>query len=373
MSGNGRPLTGIRIVSLAEQYPGPYATLVLSDLGAEVIQVERPTGGDPARRYPGFYAALNRGKRSVALDLKQPEGVQALLRLATNADALLEGFLPGVMDRLGLGTEALRKVNPDLVVVSVSGFGQDGPHRLRPAHDLSFQAMTGHLADVESPAEIDGPELSLADVVSGLFAAIAVLTGITARRAGRPASTFDVSMFDTLVSLLSSKLGPIINGAPPESDFGRDPGYGLFTTADERLISLSISFEDKFWDALCTAVGLPEHIGIGAVERVKRREELRGDLAAVFATASLPEWETRLTGTEVPFGGVARLTDLADDVHVRARDLVQEVDGRRYVRQPIVVDGQRLGPRSGSPALGEHTDEVLAKAAAVSSTTTGTD
>lgn len=369
MTEDARPLAGTRIVSLAEQYPGPYATLILSDLGAEVIQVERPAGGDPARRYPDFYAALNRGKRSVALDLKQQDAREALLQLVAGADALLEGFRPGVMDRLGLGTEVLRKVNPDLVVVSVSGFGQDGPHRLRPAHDLSYQAMTGHLADVGSPAEIDGPGLSLADLVSGLFSAIAVLTGLAARRAGRPASTFDVSMFDTLVSLLSSKLGPIINGAPPESDFGRDPGYGLFATADERLISLSISYEDKFWDALCSAVGLSEHAGIGAVERVKRREELRGDLAAVFATATLEEWETRLTGTEVPFGGVARLTDLAADAHVRARDLIQEVDGRRYVRQPLVVDGRPLGPRSGSPSLGEHTDAVIAQTAARSSTT----
>src|SRR5688500_7375140 len=138
-SGQAPPLLSVRILSLAEQYPGPYATLVLADLGAEVTLIERPPGGDPSRRTPEFFGALNRGKRSVSLDLKRPDGRDALLRLARRADVLLEGFRPGTMARLGLGPADLAKVRPKLVYVSISGFGQDGPARDIPGHDLSYQ------------------------------------------------------------------------------------------------------------------------------------------------------------------------------------------------------------------------------------------
>lgn len=354
-----RPLDGIRIVSLAEQYPGPFATLVLSDLGADVVQVERPTGGDPARAFPSFHAALNRGKRSVALDLKHAPAREALRQLVARADAVLEGFRPGVLARLGLGPDALREVNPELVFVSISGFGQTGPYRDRPAHDLSYQAMTGHLADHDGVDGHDAPGLSLADLVSGLFGAIATLTGVVAVRSGHPASTFDVSMFDSMISLLTTQLGPSLNETPPDPVLGGDPGYGLFATADGRWISLSIAFEDKFWDALCRAVDLPQHLGIPAAERSARRNELRGDLATVFARDNLRSWEARLTGTEVPHGAVAHVDELERDPHVRARELVQEVGDRRFVRQPVVVDGQAHGPTSGTSAIGEDTARVL--------------
>ena len=147
-SDAARPLAGMRVVSMAEQYPGPYATMIMSDLGAEVVIVERPGTGDPARQFPPFFAALNRGKRSVAIDMKTSEGVAALRRLVANADIFLEGFRPGTADRLGIGWEELRAVNDALVYVSISGFGQDGPYRLRPAHDLSYQAAAGLLGEV---------------------------------------------------------------------------------------------------------------------------------------------------------------------------------------------------------------------------------
>jgi crotonobetainyl-CoA:carnitine CoA-transferase CaiB-like acyl-CoA transferase len=151
MTDTATPLAGYRVLSLAEQYPGPFATLLLSDLGADVIQLERP-GGDPARRYPEFYAALNRGKRSAAVDLKHPGGVPAVAALAARADVVLEGFRPGVLDRLGLGAEQLTAANPALVHVSISGFGQTGPYRDRPAHDLTYQAMAGLLDETKRPA-----------------------------------------------------------------------------------------------------------------------------------------------------------------------------------------------------------------------------
>ena len=137
------PLAGLRVLSLAEQYPGPYATLLLADLGADVVLVERPNGGDPARQFPGFFAALNRNKRSLALDLKDARGKAVLWRLLASADVLLEGFRPGTMERLGFGQRAVRARNPRLVYASVSGFGQDGPYRDRPAHDVSTRRSRG--------------------------------------------------------------------------------------------------------------------------------------------------------------------------------------------------------------------------------------
>ncbi|HEY1973596.1 MAG TPA: CaiB/BaiF CoA-transferase family protein, partial [Pseudonocardia sp.] len=202
-----RPLAGYRVLSLAEQYPGPFATLLLSDLGADVVQLERPDGGDPARRYPAFHAALNRGKRSIALDLKQAEGLATARALIAHVDVLLEGFRPGVMHRLGLGPATLTATNPGLVYVSGSGFGQSGPYRDRPAHDLSYQAMTGLLDPVTAPDQL--PILSLADLAAGLFAAIAALTGLAGRAGnGGRGGVYDVSMFDTLVSLMTTHLAP---------------------------------------------------------------------------------------------------------------------------------------------------------------------
>jgi crotonobetainyl-CoA:carnitine CoA-transferase CaiB-like acyl-CoA transferase len=352
-----RPLSGYRVVSLAEQYPGPFATLLLGDLGADVVQVERPAGGDPSRIFPGFYEALNRGKRSVALDLKHPDGLAACRALIERADVLLEGFRPGVMDRLGLSADTLAATNPGLVRVSVSGFGQFGPYHDRPAHDLTFQGLTG-LLDAQSPAV---PQLSLADLAAGLFTAIAALTGIAGRASGGRGGHYDVSMFDTLVSFIATKLVPAANGVPADT-LGLDPGYGLFATADARWVSLSIAFEDHFWRALCLALELPELAEIPGPQRVERREELRTAVAQRIASKDLAHWEQSLHPVGIAYGAVQTLQDLLADQHVRARELLQTVDGRTFFRQPLWVDGGAPGPRSGAPQLGQHTVEVLGEA-----------
>jgi len=365
------PLAGYRVISLAEQYPGPFATLLLSDLGADVVQVERPAGGDPARRYPAFHAALNRGKRSAALDLKDPDGVAAVRALAARADVLLEGFRPGVMDRLGLGPERLTAENPALVYVSVSGFGQSGPYRDRPAHDLSYQAMAG-LLDPGATTPDTLPVLSLADLTSGLFAAIAALTGLAGRAGGggRDASGrdggargghYDVSMFDSLVSLMTTHLVPAANAAAPET-LGDDPGYGCYPTGDGRWLSVSIAFEDHFWRALCGVLDLPGLADVDGAARVERRAELRAAIAGALGSRPLAAWEPELAAAGVPFGAVRTPTELLGDPHLLARGMLTRVSEEIHLRQPLVIDGHAPGPRTGCPRLGEHTDEVLAEA-----------
>jgi crotonobetainyl-CoA:carnitine CoA-transferase CaiB-like acyl-CoA transferase len=360
-----RPLAGLQVLSLAEQYPGPFASLLLADLGADVLLVERPDGGDPSRRYAAFFAALNRGKRSVALDLKQPGALAACRSLVARSDVLLEGFRPGVMRRLGLGHEELRREHPGLIYVSISGFGQDGPYRDRPAHDLSYQAMAGLLQRHDPAAAAEPPMLSLADLTAGLFGAIAVLTGLAGRASTGQGGYYDVSMFDAVVSLLTTKLVPLLNGAVGD-EVAQDPAYGLFATRDGRLLSLSVSFEDHFWRRLCEHTGLPELAGLTADERTARRTELREVLARVLAGRTLAEWEAAFEDADLPFGAVRSVESLSDDVQVVARGLLQDVTDacgtNRYLRQPLTVDGTRPGPRGGVPLLGEHTVGVLADA-----------
>jgi crotonobetainyl-CoA:carnitine CoA-transferase CaiB-like acyl-CoA transferase len=354
MSDARGPLDGIRVVSVAEQYPGPFATLLLGDLGADVVQIERPSG-DPSRAFPGLYEALNRGKRSVVLDLKQSAGVKAFRAVVSQADVLLEGFRPGVMDRLGLGAQTLRAANPRLVYVSVSGFGQDGPYRDRPAHDLTFQAMTGVLEDGRA-----APRLSLADLSAGVFAAIAALTGLAGRASSGMGGYYDVAMFDSLLSFLTAGLVPVANGRTPDT-LGQDPGYALYATSDNRWVSMSIAFEDHFWRELCDHIDLPQLADVAGPERVTRRDEIAALLAQRIAERSAAEWDKLLTPAGVPFGIVRDLREVVDDPQVRARDLLQHVAGATALRQPLVVDGVRLGPRVGTPQLGQHTREVLAE------------
>lgn len=362
LAGRCGPLAGVRVLSLAEQYPGPYATLLLADLGADVILVERPHGGDPSRRFPAFFEALNRNKRSVALDLKRPEAVRAFQRLVAQADVLLEGYRPGTMRRLGLDHERLLEVNPMLVYVSISGFGQDGPYRERPAHDLTYQAMAGLLGGAPDTPPGGSPSLSLADLSAGLFGAVGALTGLVGRARSGCGTYVDVAMFDALASLLTTQLVPLANGAEPNV-IGRDPGYGLFATADGRLLSLSVSFEDHFWRRLCAAVGLPQLAEIGADDRLQRHAELRDALAQAIEARPLAHWSRALEAADVPFGPLQDLRQVLDDPQLAARGLLRRLDAdggpRTFLRQPLMVDGTGPGPRRGAPRLGEHSIEVL--------------
>lgn len=363
-----RLLDGVRVLSLAEQYPGPYATLVLADLGADVILVERPAGGDPARGFGPFFEAVNRGKRSVALDLKQPAGRDTLLRLARDADVVMEGFRPGTLDRLGVGYEAVRAVNERIVFVSISGFGQDGPYRDRPAHDASYQATAGMLWERGEAGEAGpSPSLQVGDLSGAMFALSGTLAALFEReRSGRGAHV-DVSITDGLVSWMTTALVPVVNGLGPPG-FPQEPGYALYRTADGKLISLGIAHEDWFWQPFCAEAGLDDLAGLTSPERLARYDELVRRIEAVVAMRTREEWAAALDAAGVPFGPVHSLEEVARDPHVQARGLLVEVpaDGetpaRVHVRQPIRFRGYESGPTRHAPGLGEHTREVLEQA-----------
>lgn len=357
-----RPLAGLRVISMAEQYPGPYATMVMSDLGADVVMVERPGTGDPGRQFQAFFGALNRGKRSVALDLKSSDGLAALKQLVSTADIFLEGFRPGTAARLGIGWEDLRSVNPALVYVSISGFGQDGPYRLRPAHDLSYQASAGLLEQAEVPWRLADP-LAIADLSSGLFALVGTLSALRRRDLTGVGTYIDVAMMDSLVSLMSTNIHPVANGLdnPWIED---EPGYGLYETKDGR-ITLSLSYEDWFWRSACEAMGLDDLTDLTAEERRADQETVRARIQERLRIQTSGHWSRVFTEADVPFAVVASAADVVRDPQVVARGLItsgEETGGLRHVRQPLLFDGQACGPRSGAPDLGADTGAVLSEA-----------
>ncbi|MBI3993686.1 MAG: CoA transferase [Candidatus Lambdaproteobacteria bacterium] len=355
------PLAGLRVLSLAEQYPGPYATLILSDLGADVVLVERP-GGDPARIYPQFFEALNRNKRSATLNFKLPAGREAFKRLVRGADVLLEGYRPGTMARLGLDYETLSAINPRLVYASISGYGQDGPYRDRTGHDISYASTAGLFFPQARDPAIPVSPVAVGDLSSGMFAVIGVQTALLARERTDRGTYIDVSMFDGLVSWMSVFVVPPMNGDPPPP-LGSDPGYGIYACKDGKAISLSVAHEDWFWQPLCERMGLTDLAAIPRDERAARETELRGRLGQAFATRERAHWEQLFQGSEVPFGPVHDLGDVGHDPHVKARGLFTRVPtpaGERwFTRQPLGLRGYETAPTRGCPALGEHTREVL--------------
>lgn len=352
---------GVTVLSLAEQFPGPYATLLMADLGADVILVERPGSGDPARAFPPFFRSLARNKRSVCLDLKSAEGRAALVDLATTADVVLEGYRPGTMDKLGVGYDVLRARNPALIYASITGFGQTGPARMRPAHDLSYQAMAGMLHRAAGNADV--PAIAVGDLSSGTFAAFAVAAALFARERTGHGTAIDVSMTDGLVSWMTPYLVPHMENAPSFELFD-EPAYGIFACSDARRLTLSIAHEDHFWAALCEVLALP-HGALPAPERRARSAPLAAEIADAIAREPLAVWAQRFDAHGIAWAPLNDLDDVVSDPHFTARALFETVetpDGRREVHlaQPLKFSAYASTIRRGAPALGEHTEAVLA-------------
>lgn len=359
------PLAGVRILSLAEQYPGPYATMLLADLGADVILVERPAGGDPSRRFPGLFAALNRNKRSVTLDLKSAEGHAEFLGLVDSADVVLEGYRPGVMARLKLGAEALQARKPSLIFVSIASFGQSGPGVGVAGHDLSIQGAAG-MVDVAHGAEAGFalPVLPLADISSAMFAALGIVTALFARTRTGAGTTIDVSMLDSLVSWMTPFLVPPMNGLPTRALPPEDPGYGLFATADGRQITLSIAGEDRMWEALCDLLKLDQFALLNEVDRSARGAEITPFLRIAIAQWPCDALCARLEAERIAFGPVLKLHEVLADPQMMSRRMtlnVASVNGgaTEFVRQPLIMNGDVGSIERGVPELGEHNAELL--------------
>ena len=324
-TGNGPPgeptgsaglLAGTRVLDLTVWRPGPYATQLLAEIGAEVLKVE-PPGGDPMRAYPDLFASLNANKRSVVLDLKDGAGRARLLELAADADVVIEGFRPGVAERLGAGYEHVRAVNPRAIYCSISGMGQDGPLRLAPGHDLNYQAWAGALAPEGGPLAI--PALPIADLAGGMAAAFAVCAAAVRRLRTGEGERIDVAMADILATWTGASrpqaahVDPSLRGVP---------GYGPFATADGGTVVLGVLTEDHFWRSLCDVVGLADHRDLRFGERMGRLPELQDLLAGAIGLRNRDDVVAELLAADVPVAPVLDRSGMLGLEHFRRRGVV---------------------------------------------------
>ena len=354
------PLAGVVILSLAEQFPGPYATLLMADLGADVIMVERPEGGDPARAFPDFFAAIARNKRSVALDLKAPQDLARFKDFVKRADVVLEGYAPGVAARLGIDYDSLKAINSKLIYGSISGFGQTGPYRDRRGHDLSYQAVSGLLFD---QARLDGLTslMPYGDIAAAMFAAFSVVTALFAREKTGNGTYIDVAAADSLVSWMTPVLGPALNNGQM-IDVGKSPAYGLFKCEGGRVLSLSIAHEDHFWHRLCGLLDFGGEADMDHRSRISQSERLREKIQARLGERELANWAPDLDRLGIPWAPKSDIADVLVDPHFVQRGLfvdVRRATGsiERHVRQPVLFSDYASNIARPSPSLGEHTDD----------------
>jgi crotonobetainyl-CoA:carnitine CoA-transferase CaiB-like acyl-CoA transferase len=370
MSG---PLEGLRVLDLTRLLPGGYGTLLLADLGADVIKVEEPGRGDYIRSMAplvegesAIHRALNRGKRSITLDLKVGQGVEALRRLARGADAVLESFRPGVLDRIGVGYEALAAENPRLVYTAITGYGQDGPYRDRAGHDINYIGYAGLLHAAGPPDGIQVlPPVQVGDLAGGMAAALGTVACLLEARATGEGRFVDASMLDVAFSWLGVMMGWTLGTGEPPPRGGMPLGGGLacyrpYRTKDGRFLVVG-ALEPKFWWALCEGLGVPD-----LVERQsggpEEQEEVAARLQAIFETRTREEWMDRLAHLDACVGPVNDILEAMADPHVRHRELVAEVEGERVGPGPALRIAGHEPEIRRAPGLGEHTHEILAEA-----------
>jgi crotonobetainyl-CoA:carnitine CoA-transferase CaiB-like acyl-CoA transferase len=374
-----RPLAGVRVLDLTRVVSGPFCTMLLGDLGADVVKVEEPGRGDESRTYgppfqggeSAYFLSVNRNKRGITLDLKTQEGRETALALAAQADVVVENFRPGALDRLGLGWEALRLANPRVVLCSITGFGREGPEADRPGYDLIVQGEAGIMGITGAP---DGPPTkvgtSVADLVTGLYASQAVLAALRLRDTTGAGQRVEVAMLDALASLLTFNAGIYFAT-------GRDPvrrgnahativPYETFEAADG-WVNIGVA-NDKFWALFCEAAGCAELLDDArfarATARVENRAALMDVLAPLIRARPRDEWVARLSAAGVPSGAIRAVGEVCGAPQLTERGMVLEAlhpaaGVTRSLASPARFGGEPPPAPLPAPMLGQHQDEVL--------------
>ncbi len=366
------PLSGVRVLDLSRLLPGPFASLVLADMGAQVDKVEDVSGGDYLRHMPplvgdtsAMFLALNRNKRSASLDLKKPGAKEVFLRLVSRYDVLLEQFRPGVLDRLGLSHATLRASNPRLVVCALTGYGQTGPLAQRAGHDINYLARAGVLGfqgPANGPPQLPG--FQLADVSGGLWSVIGILAALQARAATGEGSVVDVSMVESALGFAAAGYGALLGGQAP--DRGNDAltgglaGYATYATKDGQAMSLG-ALEPKFWIQFCQGVGLePDTSGMIPGPH---QGALREKLTAIFLGKTRAEWEAFAKERDCCLEPVLTPEEATKDPHLASRGVFFELaspwGALAQFRTPLTPQGHAHTP---PPRQGQHTGEMLREA-----------
>ncbi len=371
-------LAGVRVLDFTRVLAGPYASMVMADLGAEVIKVELPGQGDESRGFGPFqqgesayFMSVNRGKKSITLDLRIPRGQELARQLAGKCQVLIENFRPGSMARFGLGWEEVHRLHPALVYASISGFGQTGPYAGRPAYDVVIQAMSG-LASITGhpgmpPVRVGS---SVADLSAALFGVIGILAALARARETGTGQQVDISMLDCQVALLENAIARYqVTGEVPSPLGSRHPTitpFQFFETAEGYLVVAAGN--DSLWQRLCAALGLEQVAGDPRFAtnalRTQHHEQLEAALAPAFRTQSVAHWCRVLEEAGVPCGPIHDIAQVVADPQVRARGMITSQDHPRagevvMPASPLKFSATPVEPGAPAPLLGQHTGEVL--------------
>jgi crotonobetainyl-CoA:carnitine CoA-transferase CaiB-like acyl-CoA transferase len=370
------PLEGVKVLDLSRVLAGPYATMVLGDLGADVLKVEHPERGDDTRHWgppfsggeSAYFLSVNRNKRSIGVDLKDQEGLERVKTLAAGADVLIENWRRGALEKLGLGYKALREENPDLIYCSITGFGP-GPDEDRPGYDFLVQARGGVMGITGQPGgEPTKVGVAISDIVCGLFASNAILAALYRRSATGEGARIEVPLFE-------STLGWLANRGQEYLVSGEDSGlignahpsivpYQTFHASDKPLV-VAVGNNTQFAN-LCRSIGRPELAEDERYatnpDRVSNREALISELQQEFGKRTADEWAEEIRAAGVPSGPVNTLADVFTDEHVLGSGMLQALDHPsagplEMVASPVIVDGEHLPIRHAPPTLGQHTEE----------------
>lgn len=367
------PLSGIRVLDLTRLLPGAFCTMLMADMGADVIKIEPPGHGDPFRSWGEMgiaptFRGVNYSKRSIAVDLRSTKGREVAQRLARGADVFIENFRPGAAERLGIGFDELRAVNERLVYCSISGFGGIGPYRDRPGYDTIGQALSGLLGLL---TDLDDPQpmgVSLSDHVTGVFAAYGILGALVGRERTGRGRKVETSLLQATTAFLAENAARFLadgGETPTRSSRARLAQVYAFVAGDGRSFVVHLSSPTKFWEALTDAIGRADLRSdqrfADRKSRVRNYDELRAVLAQTFAARPRDEWVAALQAADVPAAPIQRMDEVFADPQIRAlglvRDLVHPTLGpMRLVGSAVTVGPDRAGP---PPLLGEHTHGIL--------------
>ena len=370
-------LAGCRVIDHGTFITGPYAAMLLADLGAEVIKVERPGIGDPFRAFNGGlysaqFRAFNGNKQSVVVNLEQEGDRDLLIRLIEDADVYIQNFRPGVAERLGVGPDEMRARNPRLVYCAISGFGRDGPYAQRPTYDTVAQAMSGYLSMFVSPEapRVTGP--AVADGITGLYAAYGILGALYERNNTGKGRLVEVSMIESMMHFSIEQYAHYFTSGvnPGPGDRSRLAQSYALACADDKLIALHLSSPEKFWEGLLAAIERPD-LGRDArfatrMDRVRNQVALQDALRPVFRERPRLEWIARLEKADVPYAPIYSLEEVLDDPHVQHLGVERRVEHPtegtvRTIRRPVVYDGDRDGIEiAAAPVLNEQGAAVRA-------------
>ncbi|MEG1641535.1 MAG: CaiB/BaiF CoA-transferase family protein [Synergistaceae bacterium] len=372
-----KPLEGVTVLDLTRVLAGPFAGMMLADLGANVIKVENPKGGDDAREFTPFqnghsayFMSLNRSKRGITLNLKSDEGKEIFKELAKKADVVLENFKPGTMTRLGLGYDVLKEINPKLIYAASSGFGQYGPYSSRPAYDLIVQGMGGLMSitgfDKEHPLKVGS---SMADVFAGIFTVIGILSALYARKKTKRGQMVDVAMLDCLVATLENAVARYTTSGKSPVPIGNDhPSICPFATIPTKNGFINIAAGNNvLWGRLCNVIGMDKYIEDPRFDtnanRIGNWQELKKLLTEHMTRKTTEQLLEELMAVSVPCGPINTIEQVVNDPQIKAREMIVEVkdpmgDILKVPGLPIKLSDTPGVIKCPAPELGQHNDEI---------------